>query len=282
MPQRVEIFLRQLPEQVGIASGGKDVVRLHAVVAVVGAQMQKNREILVPCIQIDRHRTLPHPELIDGDGGVVHQPDPAGHAAVGALKVPNSAADGPYLAEVHSHAAAELRDLGKVVNGSVDAVQTVRRRVDKAAGQLVMGLARVRHGRHCHGKLHTAQKVAKPPNPLHVGGGFVHGNVQRDAKKHILRRFQRHATAELYHIAPEQQIKDGAGKQRVPRRAEEALGCVDLLAGITGENVVAVQAPCPSDAGFCRTGCQGRAPSGAAHCAWKRRGSKAALRKTPI
>ena len=50
MPRRVKIFLRQFPEQIGIAHGRKHVVRLHAVVAVVGAQLQKLREILVPRI----------------------------------------------------------------------------------------------------------------------------------------------------------------------------------------------------------------------------------------
>ena len=50
LPRRVKIFLRQFPEQIGIAHGRKHVVRLHAVVAVVGAQLQKLREILVPRI----------------------------------------------------------------------------------------------------------------------------------------------------------------------------------------------------------------------------------------
>ena len=50
MPRRVKIFLRQFPEQIGIAHGRKHIVRLHAVVAVVGAQLQKLRKILVPRI----------------------------------------------------------------------------------------------------------------------------------------------------------------------------------------------------------------------------------------
>ena len=75
---------------------------------------------------------------IRDSGSVVHQPDPADDAARRPLKAPDGAAGGPYLAEVQPHASTELGHLGKIVNGAVDAVQTVRHRVDKAAGKLVI------------------------------------------------------------------------------------------------------------------------------------------------
>ena len=194
-------------------------MRLHAVVAVVGAQLQKLREILVPRIYVDRHRALPHAQLIHGNSSVVHQPDPADDAARRPLKAPNGAVGGPYLAIVQPHAAPKLGHLGKIVNGAVDAVQTVRHRVDKAAGKLVMGLSRVGHGGGGHGDLHAAEHIVKPPDPAHAVRGLIHGKVERDAQEHLLRRFQRLTAAGLDDVSLEQQVKAGIGEQRVPLRA---------------------------------------------------------------
>ena len=50
MPRRVYVLLRQSPEEIRIAHGGKHIMRLHAVVAVVGAQLKEFRQIPVPCV----------------------------------------------------------------------------------------------------------------------------------------------------------------------------------------------------------------------------------------
>ena len=50
MPRRVYVLLRQSPEEIRIAHGGKHIMCLHAVVAVVGAQLKEFRQIPVPCV----------------------------------------------------------------------------------------------------------------------------------------------------------------------------------------------------------------------------------------
>ena len=50
MPRRVYVLLRQSPEEIRIAHGGKHIMRLHAVIAVVGAQLKEFRQIPVPCV----------------------------------------------------------------------------------------------------------------------------------------------------------------------------------------------------------------------------------------
>ena len=207
VPRRVDILIRQFPEQVGIADGGEHVVGLHAVVAVVGTQLKKLRQIPVPDVQIDCHRTLPHPKLIHRHGGIVYEPDPSDHAACRALKAANGAAGGAHLSKVHPHAAAELGDLGKVINRAVNAVQAVGHSIDKAAGKLVIGLAGVGQGGRRHRDLQTAEHIIDAPDPLHSVPLFLHGKVQSNAEKHLLRRFQRHTVMRLDDIPFEQQIK---------------------------------------------------------------------------
>lgn len=94
------LSLGEPPKEVGIAYGRENVVRFHPVVAVVGAELQKFGKILVPGVEIDRHRALPHPELIHGDRGVVDDLDPAYHAARRALKASDGRARGADLAEI--------------------------------------------------------------------------------------------------------------------------------------------------------------------------------------
>ena len=88
----------------------------------------------MPCVQINGHGALTHPELVDSHGGVVDQLDPADHAAGGTVKTADGASGGADLAKVKPHAAAEFADAGKVVDAAVDPVQTVRDGVDEAAG----------------------------------------------------------------------------------------------------------------------------------------------------
>ena len=73
------------------------------------------------------------PQLIHRHGGVVDQPDPADNTARRPLKAADGAACSAHLTEVHPHSTAEFRDLCEVVQRAVDAVQTVRHSVHKAA-----------------------------------------------------------------------------------------------------------------------------------------------------
>ena len=86
-------------------------MRLHTVVAVIGSQLQKLRQILMPCIQIHCHRALAHPKLIHRHSGIIHQLDPTDHAARRAFKPANTATRGPYLAKIQPHATAKLAHL---------------------------------------------------------------------------------------------------------------------------------------------------------------------------
>lgn len=85
-PFGVDVLFGQLPEQVRIAHCREHVVGFHAVVPVVGAKLQKLRQVLVPGVQIHGHSALAHAQLVYRYGGVVHQADPPHHTSGRALK----------------------------------------------------------------------------------------------------------------------------------------------------------------------------------------------------
>ena len=77
VPGAVQVLFGQAPEEVGIADGREDVVRLHAVVAVIGAQLQELGQVLVPGVEVHRRRALTHAELVHGHGRVIDELYPA-------------------------------------------------------------------------------------------------------------------------------------------------------------------------------------------------------------
>ena len=118
-------------------------MRLHAIVAIVGANLQKLRQILVPNVEVDRDRALPHAELIDRDRRVVCETNPADHAARRAFKPADGAAFRAHFSEIEPHAAAVFAHLREVVDAAVNARKAIGHRVDEARRKLVKGLSRV-------------------------------------------------------------------------------------------------------------------------------------------
>ena len=133
VPRLVEVLLSHPPEEVRIAYGGEYVVRLHAVVAVVCAQLEEFGQVFVPHVEIHRHRSLAHSELVYGYGGVVDEPHPPYHSACHAFETSYVAACGTHLSEVHTHSAAELAHHCEVVYAAVYALKSVGHGVDEAA-----------------------------------------------------------------------------------------------------------------------------------------------------
>ena len=83
-------------------------MRLHAVISVVGAQLQKFRQVLMPDIKINGNCSLTHTELINRHRSVIDQTYPTNHSACGTLKAAYSTARCPHFAEIHTHPAAEF------------------------------------------------------------------------------------------------------------------------------------------------------------------------------
>ena len=204
-------------------------MRLHAVVPVVGANLKKLRQILVPYVQIDRDRALPHAELIDRDRRVVCEANPADHAARRTLKAANRAALTAHFAEIETHAAAVFADLREVVDAAVDAREAVRHGVDEAARELVKRLSRVGERRRCHRDLERAEHVVKVPNPREAIRLFRHCQMQRDPEIHLLRGFQRLSFVAADHIAAQQQLQPRIRELFVVRGAEERLRLVEFF-----------------------------------------------------
>ena len=216
MPLLIQIFLRHPPEPVGIAHRRKQVVSLHPVIPVVGAELEKLRQILVPGVQIHRRGPLAHSQLIHRHRRIVYQAHPADHAAGRPVKAADGAARRPHLTEIEAHAAAELAHLGEVVHTAVNPVQAVRHHVDKAAGKLVKGLSGVGQGGSGHGGLLKAQHVVKPPGPAHpLLFLFPQGQVEGDPQIHLLRRLQNLPRPAADHVPVQQKLQSGVGKQPV-------------------------------------------------------------------
>ena len=132
-PLLIEVFGRHAPKEVGIAHSREDVVRLHAVVAVIGAELEELGKVTVPHVEVDRDCPLAHAELVDRHGGVVDELHPADDTAGSPFEATDFSSCGTHLAEVHAHATTKLAHLGKVVDGAVDAVETIGHGVDEAA-----------------------------------------------------------------------------------------------------------------------------------------------------
>ena len=242
MPGRIEVLFRQAPEQVGIADRGKDIVRLHAVVTVVGPQLQELGQVAMPCVEVDRHGALPHAELVDGDGGVVDDADPPNDAAGDPLESAYASACGADVSQVHAHAPAELAHLGEVVHAAVDALQAVGHGVDEAARQLMMRLTGVAHGGRRHRDLEPAQHVVEPADPFEADlGGLLQRKVQRDTEEHLLRALEGPMRAVADDIATKQQVEAGIGKQRIARRVDEGRRLGKLRIRVPLDDIGAVQ-----------------------------------------
>ena len=242
VPVLVEALLGHAPKQVRIAHGRKDVVRLHAVVAVVRSQIQKLGQITVPGIQIHRHSALAHTQLIDRHGGVVDHADPANHAARNALEAADGPAGRAHLAQVHAHAATVLADLREVIDAAVDAHQAVRNRVDETAGELVVGLAGIAQRRRGHGHLKFAEHIVEPLDPGEaLRRLLVHGEVQRDAEEHLLRALQGRMVVRVDYVTVDKQVEARVCEQLVALGHHEGRRLFKLRDRIGSEDVFAVQ-----------------------------------------
>ena len=240
-PFGVDVLFGQLPEQVRIAHCREHVVGFHAVVPVVGAKLQKLRQVLVPGVQIYGHSALAHAQLVYRYGGVVHQADPPHHTSGRALKAAYAAARRAHLSEIHAHATAVFAYLCKVVDASVNAFQAVRHRIDEAAGELMIGLARIGQRGRGHRHMHPAEHIVKFLYPGHAVPLFTHGQMQCDAQKHLLRSLQRSVGPVVDDISLEQQVQPGVCKQLIPLRPQKILRLLDLFPAVMRQDVFAVQ-----------------------------------------
>lgn len=240
IPRGVDVVAGEPPEEVGIAHRGEDVVRLHPVVAVVGAELQKLGQILVPCVEIDRNGALTHAELIHRDGGVVDEFDPTDDSARRALEAAYGRARRAYFAEIETHAAPELAHFGEVVDAAVDAVERIGHGVDETARELMIGLAGVgkRWGRHRHfqkGK-HVVERL-HPAHPVLL----IHRKVHSDAEEHLLRSLEQRAVEVVDDIAFEHELQGGIGEKFVTLRVDETGAGVHFLLCIVFEDIFAVK-----------------------------------------
>ena len=217
-------------------------MRLHAVVAVVRAELQKLGQVLVPHVQIDGHGTLAHAQLVYGHGRVVHQPHPSDDTTGHPFEATNAATRGPHLAEIHAHATPEFAHLREVVQTAVDTVQAVGHGVDEATRQLVVGLAGVGERRRRHGHLQAAQQVIDAPHPNQPAVLFLgHGQVERDTEKHLLHAFQGLARVGLDDISLQEQVETGIVQQLVALGAHQRRSLVDFIFRVVGQDIVAVE-----------------------------------------
>ena len=237
-----KVFSRHFPEKIRVADRREHVVRLHAVVAVVRAQLQKIENVLVPDVEINGDGAGAHAELVDGDRRVVREPDPAHDAARRALEAANVAPARAHLPEIKPHAAAELRHLGKAGNAAVDAVERVGNGVDETARKLEMRLARVRHRRRRHRRLQRAEHVvdvlddAQTAFPL-----FRNAQMHGDAHEHFLRRLEQAPAAVAYRVSLQHQVQPAVSEKMRPLRPNAALELRDFLRRVIFENVFPVK-----------------------------------------
>ena len=106
----------------------------------------------------------------------------------------------------------------------------------------MVGLARVAHGGRGHGDLEAAQHVIKTPDPCKaLGRRLVHGEVEGDAQKHLLRALERRVVVAMNDVSANEQVETRIGEQLVARGIHVGRGLVELRARIGRQDVGAVQ-----------------------------------------
>ena len=241
MPLLPHIFAGKTPEKIRVADGGKHVVSLHAIVAVVGTKLQEFGKVLMPRIEIDRRRTGTHAKLIDRDRRVVDDANPPNDAARRSFEAANHAARCAHLAEIHAHAATEFAHLGKIVDAAIDAIKAVRHGINETTGKLMMGLASVRHGGSCHGDFELGKHVVELSHPAHAVVFLFHGEMEGNSQKHLLRAFYRHMLSRRDHVALQKQVETRVGEQLVALGPQEPFRLLDFGARIMLQDIRAVE-----------------------------------------
>ena len=186
-------------------------------------------------VEIRDYGAYIHGPKIQGEGGL-----PVGTSGR-ALKAAYAAARRAHLSEIHAHATAVFAYLCKVVDASVNAFQAVRHRIDEAAGELMIGLARIGQRGRGHRHMHPAEHIVKFLYPGHAVPLFTHGQMQCDAQKHLLRSLQRSVGPVVDDISLEQQVQPGVCKQLIPLRPQKILRLLDLFPAVMRQDVFAVQ-----------------------------------------
>ena len=197
----------------------------------------------MPDIEVNRHGALTDTELVHGDRRVIHELDPAGDAACGALETPDVASAGTDLAEIKPHAAAELAHLSEVIKAPVDAGEAVRHGVNEAGRQLVIRLTGVRESRRRHRHFEFRQHVVEPLHVLHPDVFlFRHREVKRHAEEQFLRALEDLVIVALDHVALEHELKAGVVEELIPVLIDQAGGLINLFLRVVLENVLPVEA----------------------------------------
>ena len=190
----------------------------HAVIPVVGAQLQKFRQVLVPYVQVYGYRSLSHSQLIYGNGCVVHQFHPPDNSSCHTFETPYVSTGRTYFAEIHSHTSTELADHGEVVNASVYTFQTVGHGVDEATGQLMIRFSGIGKCRGSHGYLQFTQQIIEFSYPLQTVVPFRHCKMEGNTQIHFLYGFNRFMGACTDKVAFDKQIQSGIVEELVTLR----------------------------------------------------------------
>ena len=180
-PLLVKVLRSHLPEEVRIADSWEDIVCFHAVIAIVGSDLKKLGQVLVPHIKVYSYGSLTHTKLVDSHCRIVDESKPAHHASRSTFETADTATHSAHLSEVESHSTTVFAHLRKVVDAPVDAFKRVGDRVNEAARQLMERLARIGEGRGSHRHLQRTEHVVELPYPHHPILRLLQGEVQRNA-----------------------------------------------------------------------------------------------------
>jgi len=185
VPRAVGVFFQLLPEEIRDTNTREYIMCLHAVVAIIGTNLQELGHIPMPYVKVEGNRALAHAQLIHRNGGIIGELDPLEHSACYALKSTYIAPYGTHLTQVNTHATSVLRDLGKVVYRTIDTDKVIRHHINKTTRELTKGLTSIAHRGRCHSHLQLGENIVNLGRPLHsmpLGHRKVHGNTH----KHLL------------------------------------------------------------------------------------------------
>src|SRR3712207_6068083 len=97
VPRAVGVLFELLPKEIGDANSGENIMRLHAIISVIRAYLKKFGHITVPYIEVESHRSLPHPELIYCNGSIIGQFDPFEYTAGHSFESPDVASHSTHF-----------------------------------------------------------------------------------------------------------------------------------------------------------------------------------------
>merc|ERR1719500_1454665 len=174
----VTISLHPLHEQVRDPHGVEEVPGTLLLLTMILTQIQEIEDVRMPGLKVDSESSWPLvAALVDIPGGVVEDPEHGDQAVAVTISTGNIGTSGSNAVHVQANTSSRLRDEGALLQGVVDALDTVAvHGQEEAAAELGPGGGRVEQGGGGVGKKLLGEEVIGLNSTINILSMDAHGH----------------------------------------------------------------------------------------------------------